>query len=279
MTRALSSIVAIACAFAVTSLAAASAHAQSCGGGGDGGDGGDGGGYGGGSDSSSSEEATPACVDESNLVGHTECTRFGDGWDASSWPELSVSLGMGARYLPLGDLSFTGESTHGDNPHRLRVDGGELASAEAWLVPLWLRATGGVTRRVYVGAELEVAVGGAGGDVPSRGGPAVAIDGISALGGGAIVGFGVPIGSLELRAEALIGGRYTMLSVRSMLMDCIADASVGAGTWVVEPRLAIDTWATPWVAIGAFAGTDALRGGFDAGLTIAVHTRAFAGAR
>jgi hypothetical protein len=89
-----------------------------------------------------------------------------------------------------------------------------------------------------------------------------------------VFGYVAREGRASFGIELAAGGRsvhYTSLTNESLM-----NASVSTG--VVEPRARAEYWVSPYLALGAQAGTNVLaRGDWMAGAYLSVHTRAFGG--
>lgn len=260
------------------------AAAQSCGADGDGGSdaGSSGGGSSGGSissgDGSVDEGSVEVCRDHTDITGLEKCTRFGEGWDVSSWPALTFGLSTSLRRLTLGDVTLGGTSTHDENPYRYRLRGSDLASDGDGLFAVGLRGTGFLSRHLYTGLELAFGVRPLDGPALTDGLIELSPSSASLFTGGAIGGVAIPVGPLALRGEVAIGVRTLSIHFESRRGRCVTTTSATtSGVWI-EPRLALDWFFTPWLALGAFGGADLLDGAaWHGGLTVSVHTRSYDG--
>lgn len=262
----------------------ARAHAGSCG---------DSGSDGGSSDSSSSSsdssssgssDSTPSCVEQSDVLGRRVCSGFGAWALPSLAPILTVESGVSVRTVALGRYGFAGEVDHGtEGSYQYRLVGDEMG-AEAQLVSADLRVLGG--RRIYAGAEFDL--GGVAGDdadmvtMATDGGvrPAEMTPRIQmSFGYGAVLGARVPLGNLRLSAEVFAGGRTLQLAVDSAVGACETTSYAYSSRAAIEPRVRLEAWVSPWLTLGAFAGSDLLSPGPAAGAFLSGHTRAFDGGR
>jgi len=230
-------------------------------------------------DDGDSGPAQPACVDTTEITGLRRCTGFGHGWDVSGLPPLTFGIGVALRGLSVDGLSLGGEATHDDNRFRIRYDGADLSDNAPLTAGLTLRGTGFLTDAIYLGFEGEVTAGDATGPTVDLGGLSMTPESVGGAGGGLIGGLAVPLlPRLVLRAEVLGGARVVWLQVTTRRGDCVTTSTATGGQWLLEPRLALDWHAGPWVTLGGWVGTDLLAGGAVAGGAVAAfHFRSFDG--
>jgi hypothetical protein len=237
------------------------------------------------SSSDSASAAVPACVEVSDVVGHSTCRSFGDGWKLSPHrPAVVIEVGGVARMLRPG-FGIEGAAGHlghtdGDFSYRMIADGDEAKAAAMGAVARLVVPT---PYRFYGGVELE-----AGGIVrdtayrvettPITGTaqmPTVATRQDFYVGVGGIGGVRGRIGQTVLAAEVAAGVHSVQGVVDSRLGTCTITDVHWAHAAFVEPRVRADHWLNPWLTIGAYAGGDLLGGGQVLGMTFALHTRAF----
>jgi hypothetical protein len=213
------------------------------------------------------------CDSDSPIVGSSECRRFGDGWDQSAVPPLTLTLGLGTRRLAAFDEPLVGATEHDGNHYPVVFTGDDLESR--WVAALELRADVFVTEHLYLGAIGEV------GGAPTSGTVSVDDVWIEArslfhLGAQAVAGISIPIGDTSLRAEMLGGFRYVDVGFQSRREDCINDESLSYLAPVLEPRVALDVFMTSWLSLGAYGGMNLLAlGEMSAGANVTLHLRSF----
>ncbi len=271
----------LACALALAAVLSPSvADAQSCSGGGNGGGGGSSGSSGGsggsgGSDGIDDTVEVEVCRDTTEITGIEECSRFGRGWDASGWPALSFALTFSARRVLVDELSFSGSTTHDDNPYRFVLREGDLPRAGAVGPSFGLRGVGFLTRGAYAGLELGAGVGPLSGPSLDTGDLVLTPTTATLLTGGGVGGLSVPLGAFALRAEVAVGVRALAVHLETRRGTCVTTTSVwSTGLWL-EPRIGLDWFVTPWLTLGAFGGGEPLHGvaAWHGGLSVGVHTR------
>jgi hypothetical protein len=284
---------------ALAIVAAPAARAWACGGGdGDGGSSGGGGDSGGGdsggdssysSDSGSdgSSSASVGCVETSEVLGRRQCGEFGEWAMPAVLPPITIELGTSVRSFGLGSLRLGGTIDHEEHgSYQYSMVGGGAGEGQP------LAIAGGFDVRMLLGRRLyggvEASIGGISAD--ERAMQMVTTDAMPGatlsptvqlhLTGGAVVGARLPLGDFQLAAEVLGGTRMVQVSLHSQYGACETTEYERHVTAVVEPRLRLDYWATPWVALGAFAGTDLLSKDSQVfGVYIGGHARAFDGLR
>ncbi|HEX3345110.1 MAG TPA: hypothetical protein VHS09_11090 [Polyangiaceae bacterium] len=95
---------------------------------------------------------------------------------------------------------------------------------------------------------------------------------------GARAGVRLPLGPLSVRGELLGGAEWVSLQQYASIAQSTMTANASTVTWLLEPRLAVDLWTTPFTAVSVFAAMP----GFDSraangGILFAVHLRSFDG--
>lgn len=235
--------------------------------------------------SAQAEARGKKCVETGDTVGETTCRRYGSAWAIERETPLTARFGF--RY---GSFHTSGARFNDNTKKSQRRDGykGYVFRGDALRVPTLtgFGPDGGVTvyvaGQLYVGAEAGFLFGSArtatfvAGDYELRD----AGRGIDVMlwHAGIPVGYRIPLGRADLRAEVLGGG---ILGV--VLHDISgpgaheSQASVAA-RWMLEPRVAADVWFTQHISFGAYAGLNvADTGAPAAGVSLAFHARAFDG--
>ncbi|HEY3817458.1 MAG TPA: hypothetical protein VGL81_09820 [Polyangiaceae bacterium] len=95
---------------------------------------------------------------------------------------------------------------------------------------------------------------------------------------GVRAGLRLPLGPLSLRGELLGGAEWISLQQYASVGPSSMTANAATVTWLLEPRVAIDLWTTPFTALSVFGTMP----GFDSraangGFAFAVHLRSFDG--
>ncbi|MBV8762954.1 MAG: hypothetical protein JO257_37055 [Deltaproteobacteria bacterium] len=125
----------------------------------------------------------------------------------------------------------------------------------------------------YVGVDLRAAWG----DAPTApfafaGGTPMSWDSAWLMTMAGVAGARIPLGRISLRAEVVAGLHGATLSSHAM------DTSASTVAPLVEPRIAADLWLSPWWAVEAMAGANALdRSEHVFGVGLALHLQAFDG--
>lgn len=286
-----------AAALATTALFAQPVHAGStCGGGGGGG----------GSSSSSSSDGdsswsssssssdhgsdaspTPACIDDTDVVGYRQCTKFGNGWGMNPRvPRMFVELGTNVRQFSAAASAREGTVSHGSESFMYRTvtpEGGGDASAAA-AVASNLRIGVGLGHGLYAGIEGEL---GALTNTPARvemmssgvfGAPEIEARTALLFGGAGFVGARVSHGRASLSIEGAGGARNVRYRYASSYRYCDEVSIVDVVTPVLEARARAELWLNPWFTVGAQAGSNvAAKGDWMTGFYLGIHSRAFGG--
>jgi hypothetical protein len=274
------------------------AEAGSCGGGGgSSGGGSSGGGSSSGSSSSSdssssdsspsSSSSTPACVDTSDVVGYRHCTPYGRWGLHLKMPQVIIELGTSVRSFRNPHEAQTGHVTHERSSFTFRTVGptGTDPANDAAVVTTLRLGIG--SRSGFYGA-LEGEIGGlvrdsAGAAEMTSSGPlgSPSIAKTGALVSSAFGVIGMRGGARNQFAVELVGGmRNVHYSYESHYLACETTSSVSAALPVLEARVKVSTWASPFFNVGLTAGKSLIdQGDWMAGLYLGVHTHALAGNR
>lgn len=227
--------------------------------------------------------ASRTCHEVSDIVGHQKCTRYGHAW--STEDNYPITLGFGARYLSFAPegTTFKGALKRDGKVTNVAYDSSALGTAPLGGGGFGLRITGFVLPFIYAGIEYGITLGhneragfSAGGATFEPTGKLVDTFG---FGGGGLVGLRLPLGPISVRGEVLFGG-YTLSLMQSVVKGTLESNSVpmGASTWAIEPRVAVDLWATPWMTVSGSYGRNVVdHGSQTAALTLTWHVRSFDG--
>jgi hypothetical protein len=91
-------------------------------------------------------------------------------------------------------------------------------------------------------------------------------------------GIRLPLGPLSVRGEVLGGAEWVSLQQYASVGPSSMTATATTVAWLIEPRVAVDLWTTPFTALSVFGTMP----GFDSravngGVAFAVHLRSFDG--
>ena len=194
---------------------------------------------------------TDSCHEDHDVVGYRRCPGF--GWAAGArGPDISVEAGVGWRHVvaPAVPAMTTARTASGSAPLA------DIATSE-FRIAVGLRgfygglelAVGDLTRRTYsYGAFVQ---------------------------GGVVGGVQIPLGPFVIGAEVQGGGRSERLTHN--INNNMAPAVTSA---VVEARVRVGIWVTPWLMIDGAIGAGVLdRRERLATLGLAFHSRSYAGER
>ncbi len=213
-------------------------------------------------------------ADEHEVIGHNWSTAYGDGWGPRI--PLFVEFQAVAQTVNLGEGSY--ESNAGD-ARTYTLNSSALGSAVSYAADF--RVSARFAGPVYAGILFRVG----GGRLVTRSASAIDVPGVRPEGVLVSADVGLLMGATvvhwqgaRIRAEVGAGGRLLALGVAST--TCKPDVSCNAVGYrgLLEPRLVLDTWITPWWSVGASLGLDAVGpAGALVGLSLAFHVRAFDG--
>lgn len=222
-----------------------------------------------------SDYGVPDCLNDSPVVGRSQCKRFGRWALPPGLPRLQMSVGGSVRVLGAHDLKLDRSAV--DRGVAYANTGGtqDLGPQSGSALTFDWRLTGELSRLLYTG--IDVSVGSALIDDPAQEqalGITLGEERGMYYAAGAIAGLLLQGGPLVLRGEMVGGARLVEVPFQYRGSEVRSRASVTQG--VVEPRLAAEVWLTPWVTLGARVGSDLLRRrDYMAGLYINLYGRAF----
>jgi hypothetical protein len=211
---------------------------------------------------------------EHEVIGHNWVYPFGDGWG----PRIPffVEIQAVAQTVDLSQGTYT--STPPDS-HHFTLTGGALGRAVSYALDL--RTSIRLAGPVYAGLLFRMGAGRLAVRAPSE----IDATGVRlgssfldlAVGGLAGVMLGRP-GGTRVRAEVGAGLRTLEPSLDSATCNAQASCEAIQDRALIEPRLVLDAWLTPWWSVGASLGLEALHAsdGF-VGLSLAFHVRSFDG--
>lgn len=230
-----------------------------------------------GSSDSGSSSSAPACVDTTAIVGRAECSRFGS-WDSARTPPIIIGVGGSLHFFSLRGLRFAGTAEH-DIGVRYAVVGEE--ATDGAVASTWdLRTTMNLGRYLFAGLETQAGKLYMDRRTLQQGDLVVQPSGGGYLVTGLLAGVRVPMGDLELRAEAVAGVRMMTVNVTSRMGECVDESAVSDIAPMVETRLGAATWLSPWLTLSASVGTSPIdRSAVSGGIALEGHLRAFDGGR
>ena len=233
---------------------------------------------------SSAARASHSCIEVSDIVGYQRCSHYGSTWATEDSPPLT--LGVNASYLAIDPRgrSYKGVMKVGTRTTPIEYDGSALGKSSVGSGGVGLRITGFLLPFFYAGIEYGITLGRtqpgsfiSDGASFQRGG---ALIDTTVLFGGALFGLRLPLGRVSVRGDLFLGG-YGLSLVQAVTKGALMNAkvSMSASAPLVEPRVSVDLWATPWVTLSGSYGRNLVDGGTQAGaLSVTFHGRAFDGA-
>lgn len=205
------------------------------------------------------------------------CDRFGV-WEP--WGPFAGGLGLSTHHFALANRTVDGSDNHGAPGTLSAAPLGSLQvesldiDFDVFLPPF------------YAGGEVQVGLGSVANPTTLYGNPHVGVADypVAMFGAGVLAGVALPpLGPLSARGE-VYGGWATMMLAYDQASpannDCSADSCPGQSmsTWVLEPRLRLNTWLDPHMSIDAWGGLGVLQtGDWSAGVALTLHARSFDG--
>jgi hypothetical protein len=215
------------------------------------------------------------CRDQTDITGFEECTRFGAGWN-SGWPAIRLELGPSVRRLSLDGLTFGGTTYHDHNPYRFELNGGDLQDPTVMVSGFNTRMTVAIGRYFLTGIEADTSFGGSPQGEVRIGERTLTAGDVSAVTGGVVVGFALPVGPIRFRGELMGGGQGVGVTGTSILGDCVSETHDVVGRWVLEARVGVELFVVPWLSIDVWGGADVVNAGtLSGGLRLNLHARGY----
>lgn len=225
--------------------------------------------------------AHSSCVEQSDVTGDKVCGRYGDRWSTERTFPLVISAGFWSGHVVPAGHSWNANLGK-DNPKKFGVSGNALGMRAIDDVGFDFRMHGFATKSFYIGLDWAFAFGAVKPNLEPRtdyelrdkGG----LNWIHAR-LATVLGGRVPLGPFSARLEALVGVQIASLTLEGRRPGGEwVKGSVTAVGLLLEPRLAVDVWTSPWSTISVWGGGNVL---FPAdrtmGLSFALHGRAFDG--
>lgn len=237
--------------------------------------------------SSSGATDTPACVDDTDVVGYRRCRKFGTWSRNMRLPRVFLELGSNVRSFGSGIGTRTAQVSHGSEQFAFRTVMVPAEAAQDTAVTTAFRVGAGLGRGFYAGTELElgglVSPAAATAEMMTSGTfgtPTVDQQRGLVLGALGVAGFRTHMRGVSLAVEGAGGVRSTRYQYQSAYHNCIETITFVDTRAVVEARARAELWLAPWVTAGATIGGSVMsRGDWMAGAYLGLHSRAFAGGR
>ena len=244
------------------------------------------------SDSTDSEpRSVGGCIDNTDVVGYRQCTKFGAWANNTKMPRMFFELGSNVRQYTTGLGAQSGNVEHGAESFSYRVMmPTESERARDVAVTTALRFGVGLPHHLYTGVEVElgglVAPAAATAEMTSTGSfgaPSMSQSGGMVFGALGLAGLRGTTSRGSFAIEAAGGVRNTSYNFHSSYHLCEETTSVNDTRGVVEARARAELWLGPWFTAGATLGANVLSigsgGDWLAGIYLGLHTRAFGGSR
>lgn len=232
----------------------------------------------------SSSTVSTGCVEDNDVVGYRQCTKFGAWGTNLRMPRFFLELGTNVRQFE-GLGSHSGTVTHGVESFSYRMvmpDSDTLATA----VTSTMRLGIGTRHGFYAGLEGELGgIGAQSGSVEmqaqgSFGSPQLDAATGMYMGAFGIAGVRGSAGRATFAIEGAGGVRSERYRFASTYHLCETTDVIAVTDGVVEARARAELWLNPWVTAGVSLGTSVVhRDDWLAGAYFGFHSRAFGGGR
>jgi hypothetical protein len=213
-------------------------------------------------------------IDELEVIGHNWSVPYAFRWD---WPNVYFFAEMGA-FAGTTDLRQGTYSGIAANQQKYSFSGASLDRAVAYGADI--RGSFRILGPLYVGFLVRSGAGHLAPRSPIHAGPLVVETGdfedtsIGGLAGVTIPGFA----GVRVRGEVAAGVRIFDVDVDHLSCRTGYACTAFLDRPVVEPRVLLDAWLSPWCSTSAWVAVDALHPDGAVGLSFAFHLRSFDGA-
>lgn len=214
-------------------------------------------------------------------MGYQRCGSFGDDWNVAEWPRLTFGMSISGRSTVISELEIGSHSEHFDKQFKYDLKGRDIRPSErAGFLLFDTRIGGYLMDYLYTGVELSVGAGSSVNSMRTEELLWVRPGSMTYVGFGAVLGGTLPLADFQLRGELLTGFRALILEVETQYGDCINTESFTELQFALEPRVALDYWATEWLTVGAFVGMDVIDlGSLYGGIGLELHAIPYDGMR
>jgi hypothetical protein len=214
-------------------------------------------------------------IDEHDVIGHNWSVPYAFRWD---WPNVYFFAEMGA-FAGTTDLRQGTYSGIAANQQKYSFSGASLDRAVAYGADI--HGSFRIIGPLYAGFLIRSGAGHLAPRNPIQAGSLVVDTGETfedtSLGG--LVGVMIPgFARVRMRGEVAAGVRIFDVDVDSA--SCQAGTICAAHLLqpLVEPRVVLDAWLSPWWSTSAWVAVDAIHPDGAVGLSFAFHIRSFDGA-
>jgi len=228
--------------------------------------------------------AHKSCVEKSDVVGDRVCSRYGARWASEHMFRIVLGAGFWTGHTTPTSRSWSG-SFGKDGPIKLKLPGRALGVSTIDDVGFDLRMHGYASRYVYLGIDTALAFGAIRTNTEQQ--PNLELAHAAGLNFvhakiGAVVGTRIPLGPVTARLEGVIGLELASINAKARrpgTSDWI-DGSFTSANVLLEPRVGLDVWTSPWTTVTAWGGVNMVYPSERSiGVSFALHGRAFDGAK
>jgi hypothetical protein len=213
-------------------------------------------------------------IDEHEVIGHNGSVPYAFRWD---WPNVYFFAEMGA-FAGTTDLRQGTYSGVAANQQKYSFSGASLDRAATYGVDM--RGSFRVVGPLYAGFLIRSGGGHLAPRNPIHVSSLVVHTGdFEDTSAGGLVGAMIPgFAGVRVRGEVAAGVRIFDVNVDHLSCRAGYDCTAFLDRPVVEPRVLLDAWLSPWCSTSAWVALDAIHPDGAVGLSFAFHLRSFDGA-
>ncbi|MBI2392186.1 MAG: hypothetical protein HYV09_21540 [Deltaproteobacteria bacterium] len=229
----------------------------------------------------STASAKNECVETSDITGDKVCGRYGDRWSTERTFPIVVGVGLWSGHVEPVGRTWSG-SIGTDHPSRFGIAGSAIGMRAMTDVGFDFRLHAFASRSIYLGVDWAFAMGAAQTTIAPTAGWELrdrpTLDWVHAR-LATVVGGRIPLGRLSLRVETLVGVQVVALKVEGRKDGAEwTQGSLTSFALLLEPRVAVDLWTSPWATVSAWGGQSFVHPAERSmGVSFALHGRAFDG--
>jgi hypothetical protein len=122
-----------------------------------------------------------------------------------------------------------------------------------------MEMSGMLSESLYLGGYASFAIGGTDARDFRQDELELSPGSVLQLSTGGLFGAVHPVGGWLLRAEGRVGLRATGVSLESRIEDCQKFSMAWDHALMIEPRVGVAKWLSPWVSVGVMVGSDLMQ--------------------
>lgn len=227
--------------------------------------------------------AQARCPDPDTLVVGDTCKQYGEdgesSWSSGAFPLVATVGFRSLSYVPAMGGTFDGNVE--TSPLAYSFPGQSLGAGSLRTYGMELGLDWVPVPFAYAGVSLAFGFGqwnGTGFNASNLGITSRGSLDASMFDYGALAGLRLPLGTVSLRGEMLVGGSSVSIDQYAQSGNSQLTATASTTVLLLEPRAALDVWVTPTITLSLFGSMPAfVPEAVNGGVILSMHLRAFDG--